>query len=147
MGRSLLQSDRNATLFIEVLRSYVAAKKFWVHDFVIMPDHIHVILTVDPDMTVEKAVQFIKGGFSYRLKKETGYSGEVWQRGFSEARIADDRSLEQHRLYIAENPVKAGLIRNGEDFQYCFTFLNRRKQQGLKPEDAPNGVGTAEAVP
>ncbi len=81
MGRSLLQSDRNATLFIEVLRSYVAAKKFWVHDFVIMPDHIHIILTVGPDMTVEKAVQFIKGGFSYRLKKEPDTPGRYGSEG------------------------------------------------------------------
>jgi putative transposase len=33
-------------------------------------------------MTIEKAMQFIEGGFSYRLRKEGGYLGEVWQRGF-----------------------------------------------------------------
>jgi putative transposase len=32
-------------------------------------------------------MQFIKGGFSYRLKKEYGYQGDVWQRGFSETRV------------------------------------------------------------
>src|SRR6516164_5561335 len=37
MGRALLQSERNATLFIDVLRSYVAARKFRLHDFVVMP--------------------------------------------------------------------------------------------------------------
>ena len=87
MGRSLLQSERNATLFIDVLRSYVAAGKFQIHDFVVMPDHVHLLMTVGEDMAIEKAVQFIKGGFSYRLKKESGYSGEVWQRGFSDLRI------------------------------------------------------------
>jgi putative transposase len=86
MGRRLLQSERNAMLFIEVLRSYVAAKKFRVHDFFVMPDQVHVLLTVGRGMTIERPMQFIKGGFSYRLKKETGYSGEVWQTGFSEVR-------------------------------------------------------------
>ena len=37
MGRALLQSERNATLFIDVLPSYVAARKFRLHDFVVMP--------------------------------------------------------------------------------------------------------------
>jgi len=69
IGRALLQSERNATLFIEVLRSYVAAPKFRVHDFVVMPDQVHIVLTVDGDMSIERAVQFIKSGFSYRLKK------------------------------------------------------------------------------
>jgi putative transposase len=42
MGRPLLQSERNATLWIDLLRSYVAAGKFQRHDFVIMPDHVHL---------------------------------------------------------------------------------------------------------
>src|SRR5271170_7738640 len=72
MGRALLQSERNATLFIDVLRSYVTARKFRLHDFVVMPDHVHLLIIVGGDMTVEKAMQFIKGGFSYRLKKDFG---------------------------------------------------------------------------
>jgi putative transposase len=65
MGRRLLQSDRNATLLIDVLCSYVAEKKFRIHDFVVMPDHMHLLITVTGDMTIEKAMQLIKGDFSY----------------------------------------------------------------------------------
>src|SRR5262245_36585864 len=88
-GRNLLQSERMALLFIDVLRSYAATRKLVVHDFVVMPDHVHLLLTVDESMSIEKAMQFIKGGFSYRVKKELGYQGEVWQRGFTEVRILD----------------------------------------------------------
>ena len=73
-----------------------------MHDFVVMPDHVHLLLTVGLDMSIEKAMQFIKGGFSYRLKKEFGYAGEVWQKGFSEVRVEDRQSFLQHRKYIAE---------------------------------------------
>jgi putative transposase len=52
MGRPLLQSDRNAMLFIEVLRSYVAAQKFQLHDFVVMPNHVHLLVTVGNGMTL-----------------------------------------------------------------------------------------------
>jgi putative transposase len=74
-GRPLLQSERNAALMIDVLRSYVAAGRFRLHDFVVMPDHVHVLMTVGADMTIEKAMQFIKGGFSYRLR-----SAATWER-------------------------------------------------------------------
>jgi putative transposase len=97
MGRALLQSERNAKLLIDVLRSYVTARKFRLHDFVVMPDHLHLLITVDGDTTIERAMQFIKGGFSYRLKKDFGYVGEVWQRGFSEVRVDDRECLLQHR--------------------------------------------------
>ena len=132
MGRPLLQSERNATLFIEVLRWYVAARKFQIHDFVVMPDHVHLLLSLGSDMTIERAMQFIKGGFSYRLRKEFGCPGEVWQHGFSEVRVEDETSLLQHREYIAGNPVKAGLADSPEQFPYCFTYLARQKAAGAK---------------
>jgi putative transposase len=135
MGRRLLQSERNASLLVDVLRSYAADRKFKVHDFVVMPDHVHILLTVEGNMTIERAMQFIKGGFSYRLKKESGYPGEVWQRGYSEVRADDLQSQERYREYMSANPVKAGLANSPEEFPYCFTYLVRSKQQGLKPEE------------
>ena len=131
MGRALLQSERNATLLIDVLRSYVAGRKFQLHDFVVMPDHVHLLITVGGDMTIERAMQFVKGGFSFRLRKESGYLGEVWQRGFSEVRV-DDRELSAISDYIAENPVKAGLVDSPEEFPYCFTYLAKQKAAGAK---------------
>src|SRR5271157_2896801 len=101
MGRASLQSERNAMLFIDVLRSYVGARKFQLHDFVVMPDHAHLLITVRSDMTIERAMQFIKGGFSFRLRKEFGYVREVWQRGFSEVPVDDRQSFLRYRDYIA----------------------------------------------
>jgi putative transposase len=132
MGRALLQSDRNATLLIDVLRSYVAARKFRLHDFVVMPDHVHLLITVRGDMTIEKAMQYIKGGFSFRLRKECGYLGEVWQQGFSEVRVDDRENFFRYRQYIAQNPVKAGLVSSAEEYPYCFTYLANRKAAGAK---------------
>ena len=132
MGRALFQSERNASLFIDVLRLYVAARKFQLHDFVVMPDHVHLLITVPGGMTIEKAIQFIKGGFSYRLRNEFAYSEEVWQRGFSEVRVDDCESFLQHREYIAQNPVKAGLADSPEKSPYCFTYLASAKAAGAK---------------
>jgi putative transposase len=132
MGRRLLQSERNATLLIDVLRSNVATGKFQLHDFVVMPDHLHLLMTLQGDVTIEKAMQLIKGGFSYRLKRELGYQGEIWQRGFSDVRIRDWQSFSQHRAYILQNPVKAGLVNSAEDWPYCYSYLAKKKAQGLK---------------
>ena len=135
-GVPLLQSERNATLLVDVLRSYVTTGKFQIHDFVIMPNHVHVLLTVGREMTIEKAMQFIKGGFSYRLQKEYGYRGEVWQRGFSEVRITDQESFLRHRQYIERNPVKSGLAATPEEFRYCFAYLAKQKAAGAKAHNS-----------
>jgi putative transposase len=145
-ARRILQSERNATLLIQVLRSNVSAGKFLVHDFVVMPDHLHLLMTLPGDMTIEKAMQLVKGGFSYRLKKEHGFQGEVWQRGFSEARVNDRRSWLQYRDYIAQNPVKAGLVDSALQYPYSYTYLVKRKAQGLKPSSVAV-YGTTKVVP
>jgi putative transposase len=146
-GAPLLQSERNAMLLVDVLRSYMTAGKFRIHDFVVMPNHLHVLLTVGRDMTIEKAMQLIKGGFSYRLKKESGYLGEVWQRGFSEVRILDQEGFSRCREYIAKNPVKEGLAASRDEFRYCFAYLARKKAAGAKALDPAVIVGTTEVVP
>jgi putative transposase len=133
MGKRLLQTDRNATLLIDVLRSCVRAQRFTLHDFVIMPDHIHLLLTTSGDVTLEKAMQFIKGGFSFRLKRETGYTGEVWQRGFSDHRVHEPDSFANHRRYIAANPVKAGLATSPDEFPWCYRTLARQKASQPTP--------------
>src|SRR5208282_5854470 len=129
MGKRLLQSERNADLIIDVLRSLVAEHRFKLHDFVIMPDHIHLLLTVADQMTIEKAMQLIKDRFSHRLSHECGYIGEVWQRGFTEVHVMKKDSFEKHCQYIAENPAKAGLSISADDYPFCYRFLAKKKAE------------------
>src|SRR5262245_46408150 len=133
-NKAVLRAERMALLMIDVLRSYVAAGKFVLHDFVVMPDHIHLLLTLDQLMSVEKAMQLMKGKFSYRANKELGYTGEVWQRGFSEVRILDRESFLRHRDYIDQNPVKARLVDAPEKFPYSSAYLKHEKRAGAKAQ-------------
>jgi putative transposase len=50
-------------LLIEVLRSNVAAGRLQLHDFVIMPDHLHLLMTIPIDMTIEKQCNWLRGVF------------------------------------------------------------------------------------
>ena len=116
-----------ATLLIDVLRCYTELRRFKVHDFVVMPDHLHLLLTVEGSMSIEKAVQLIKGNFSYRAKRELGFLRDIWQRGFSEVRIANRASFLTHRKYIYDNPVEAGLADSAEKYPYSSAFLRAQR--------------------
>ena len=131
-GRSLFQTDHMADLFIDVLRSYTQSKTFVVHDFVVMPNHVHILMTVPGEISLEKAVQLIKGGFSFRAGKELDFRGEIWQRGFSDERINDEQSFQQHREYIDNNSVKAGLANSPVEYLYGSAYLKKQKQAGAK---------------
>jgi putative transposase len=134
-GKSLFQTERMADLFIDVLRSTMRTKRIVVHDFVVMPNHVHLLMTVPGEMSLEKAMQLIKGGFSFRASREFGFRGEIWQRGFSDVRVNDEQGFEQHREYIENNPVKAGLTNSPEEYPYGSVYLKKRKRAGAKARE------------
>jgi putative transposase len=60
----------------------------------------------------------IKGGFSFRAKKELGFTGEIWQTSFHDRRVRDESAYFGFRAYIHQNPVQAGLVTAAELYQY-----------------------------
>ena len=106
-----------AGLFIDTLQSYRQEGKFLLHEFVVMPNHFHLLITPS-GIPIEKAVQFIKGGFSFRVKKELGLNFEIWERAYVDHRIRDARDYEHHTNYIHQNPVSARITRRPEDYRY-----------------------------
>jgi len=115
--KSLLQSDRMAQLFLGVLFHYRSEQKYLLHDYVIMPDHFHLLIS--PIVTLERALQFIKGGFAYRARKELGIQGEIWESSFHDRRVRDVAEYENFHRYIAQNPVRRGLADRPEHYLYC----------------------------
>jgi REP-associated tyrosine transposase len=114
--RLVFQSDPLARLFVEVMLHYRQEAKYLLHGFVVMPDHFHLMLT--PTLTLERALQLIKGGFSFRAKKELGFGGEIWEKSFYDRRIRDLAEYENCRSYIHQNPVKAGLAETANNYPH-----------------------------
>ena len=145
--RELFRNDRWAHLLIDTLYHY-RASAYLLHEFVIMPDHIHVLIT--PKVSLEKAVQFIKGGFSYRAKKELGSNLDIWQKGFSDHRIRDTKDYAKHVAYIRGNPLRKHLCERAEEYPYSSAhqgFELDGVSQGLKPEVIEELYGASEAAP
>jgi|SRR4051794_28383102 putative transposase len=115
---SIFQTDRMAGLLVDVLLDYRKRKKYQLHEFVVMPNHLHLLLSPAFDVTLEKSMQFIKGGFSFRAKKELGFDRDIWQTSFVDRRVRDLGECEKSLVYIRENPVKAGLCALPKDWKY-----------------------------
>lgn len=132
--KCLLQSDRMATLFIAVLLHYQNEGKFQLHEFVVMPNHFHVLITPLHPVTLEKSIQFIKGGFSFRARKELSVPGEIWQTSFYDRRVRDSDEYARFRHYIHMNPVRRGLVPVPEEFPYSSVVMRLDEvPQRLKP--------------
>jgi putative transposase len=115
---NVLQSERMATLMLDVLSEQRAKEPFKLHEYVVMPDHFHLIITPAYEHSIEKCGQFIKGNFSIRAGRELQFKREIWQESFRHHRIMDNGDYRGHRLYIWNNPVKRGLVARPEDWPY-----------------------------
>ena len=126
--------EARARLLIEVLLGYRDQGKYFLHEFVVMPDHVHALLTPAAALSLERAVQFIKGGLSYRLRKAEKI--QVWQESFTNHRIRDVEDYERHCEYVRMNPVRAKVARAAA--AYPFSSVNPGSRldampPGLKP--------------
>jgi putative transposase len=109
--RRLFQVESNATLLVNTIDHYRAS--YLLHAYVVMPDHLHLLLT-PTDVTLERAMQLIKGGFSHRIASKLA----VWQRGFTDHRIRDDADYAIRLNYLHRNPVEARLSETPETYPF-----------------------------
>jgi putative transposase len=145
--RALFNAEPWARLFFHTLLSH-RSEAYFLHEFVLMPDHFHLLIS--PVGALEHAVQLIKGGFSYRAKKELGTNAEIWQRGFADHRIRDSEDYDLHLHYIRLNPVKKHLCQDPAEYKYSSAFPGWKLDpmpQWLKPALNNAACGTAKAVP
>src|ERR1700733_4798326 len=96
--RRIFQLPANADLFLETLQHY--RLHYLLHAFVLMPDHVHLILT-PRDKTLSQVMNLIKGGFSHRLASKL----PIWQRGYTDHQIRTPEDFATHQRYIHHNPV------------------------------------------
>ena len=112
--RSIFQVTATAELLEQTMLDYRGQGRFLLHAIVIMPDHLHALITPAPDVSLEKAMQFIKGGFSFRLKSRL----DVWMRSFNESQILTEEKFISCVRYIEENPVRRGLVLRSQDYRH-----------------------------
>jgi putative transposase len=84
-----------------------------------MPNHFHALITPAPDVSLEKAMQFIKGGFSFRLKSKL----DVGARSFNESQIVSEDKFINCVRYVDENPVRRGLVLTPEAYPFSSAAL------------------------
>jgi putative transposase len=121
-GRTVFQVPPNAEILIRTLFHYRGCGDYLLHEFVVMPDHLHLLLTPSATTSLEKAIQLVKGGSSHQIHKELNQSMEIWQEGFYDWTIRDANDWLTKVEYIRMNPVRAKLVESPQDWPYsCAT--------------------------
>lgn len=103
-----------------VLRAVKAHHPFTMRAYVFLPDHLHLLLRVGADTDISKLMHSFKRNATVAYKEAHGIEGNfsLWQRGFWDHVIRNERDFKNHLDYIHYNPVKHGLVQRPEDYPH-----------------------------
>lgn len=85
---AVFQVTEVAQIFLTRLLRYRQKGNFLLHEFVLMPNHLHLLLTPAPSITLEKVMNLIKGGTSHEIHRTLQVKRQIWQSGFHESRVS-----------------------------------------------------------
>jgi REP element-mobilizing transposase RayT len=109
-----LTSQPLADSIMESARFSDRQQLWYVTVFMLMPDHIHALLSFERDKAMSRVIGDWK---SYQTRQH----GIAWQEGYFDHRLRDDERGEQLAAkinYIRQNPVVAGLCERAEDWRW-----------------------------
>ena len=117
-----------ARCFVADSIHYGNGRRFDLHAFVVMPDHIHIILTPRWDangtFSISDIMQAIKGASAHRINHFLGRYGKVWQDESFDRALRCDEAIDRKMSYVIENPVRAGLVQTPGDYPWAWSELD-----------------------
>lgn len=107
-GCCLLREPGNAEVIDESLKHF-DQERYLLHCHVVMPNHLHVLISMNPDVRLESVISTWKRWTSTEIGRGSGQKGGIWQRDYFDRLIRDWDHFINVARYIRNNPRKAGL--------------------------------------
>ena len=87
-------------------------------EWCIMPNHVHVLIRLMGASAMGDIVKRWKAGSAIQINRLLERNGSIWMRDYYDRFIRDDNHFHDARVYIRNNPVKAGLCLKPEEWRF-----------------------------
>ncbi|MFB0507157.1 MAG: transposase [Thermodesulfobacteriota bacterium] len=116
--RPLFRNPKACSFFLHTLRYYKPQLKFQLLGYVVMEDHIHLVMRTPPDVSISSIIQKIKGAFGRKWKMMSNWKGPVWQKSYFNSILHDGASLREGLNQMHNHPVVKGLSPSKTGYTY-----------------------------
>jgi REP element-mobilizing transposase RayT len=118
-AREVLPERMRAEVLAFCVRDH--ERRCWVDCVVVMPDHVHLIVTPYDDISLANVLRRIKGASAHRVNRLLGRIGALWQRESFDRILRSDQNLYEKREYTFNNPVRAGIVTSWQDYPWTWS--------------------------
>ena len=139
-----LNEPRRRDLFLQILEEVRQRYRFVVVGYVVMPDHIHLLISEPERGTPSTVMQVMKQRFARQVLRSAGPSfalfakggdsqeqSHVWQRRFYDFNVWSERKRVEKLRYMHRNPVKNGLVAEPEDWEWSSYRSYAFQEEGI----------------
>jgi putative transposase len=144
---TLFEKEADYKAFERVLEEAQSRVPLRILDYVVMPNHWHLVVWPQTDDEVSEFLQWLTVTHTMRWHAHYGTSGtgHLYQGRFKAFPVQSDEHLYQVLRYVERNPVRAGLVKRAEDWRWGSAWRRRHGDAKLKqlladwPVDRPRG--------
>ena len=101
---------------LDLLFEHSRAQKVDVHGYVLMGNHLHLLLTPQEDQALPKMMQAVGRSYVQAFNKRHSRTGTLWEGRYRSTLIQTDRYLLACMVYIDLNPLRAQMVTQPEDY-------------------------------
>ncbi len=113
----ILNDTEIADIMLKVILSGSKQKWYYLLSFVIMPEHIHLVI-IPEGKKISECMKSVKGFSGWKINKKYNKKGSIWQSGFYNWILDSQEKVLSRIKYIEENPVRKGIVERPEDYKY-----------------------------
>jgi REP element-mobilizing transposase RayT len=117
--RKILAEEKAVFVLRREWESAMERHGWAIGSYVVMPDHVHFFCTDgEQGVRLSEFVGKWKEWTTKALKREAGLDGQIWQKGFFDHLLRSSESYSEKWEYVRNNPVRAGLVAQPEDWPF-----------------------------
>ena len=127
--RPYLMNPSARTAFVEILDEIRARHGFHLYGYVVMPEHVHLLLDEAGALNPSKVIQVVKQKVSNRLGQGSGIP--LWQRRFYDFNTWSSGKIREKLIYMHENPLRRGLVAHPREWLWSSWSHYSMREDGL----------------
>jgi REP element-mobilizing transposase RayT len=126
----ILKEEADKIEFLKTLSKFKDRFRFRLFGFVIMDNHVHLVIEANGAINISKIMQAIILSYSQKFRHKYRYTGYVWQGRFKSNLIETDGYILECVTYIHNNPVRAKIVADAGDYPWSsYQFYNQDKSR------------------